>query len=210
MGHRAGIKSVREITEACARLGIQVLTLYAFSVENWQRPRQEVDTLMNFLDEYLKKALNTLNKNKIRLNAIGRLDGLPEFVQNRIRYTIEKTISNDGLILNLALNYGGRSEIVDAARRIINEVNEGTLKPKDLNEKTFSNFLYTDGLPDPDLLIRTSGELRISNFLLYQISYTEIYVSSKYWPDFHKDDLEAAIEEFQKRERRFGGLNPRC
>ena len=210
MGHRAGIKAVREITEACAKMDIQVLTLYAFSVENWRRPRHEVDTLMDFLDKFLKKELKTLNKNNIRLTAIGRLDGLPGFVQEQLKSTIEKTKSNKGLILNLALNYGGRSEIVDATKRIVRELEDGNLKLKDLNEETFSKFLYTVNLPDPDLLIRTSGELRISNFLLYQISYTEIYVSPKYWPDFHKEDLEQAIEEFEKRERRFGGIKPKC
>ena len=204
MGHRAGIKSVRRVVEACVELKIPVLTLYAFSIENWRRPKMEINTLMRLLSEFLEKEINEMNEHDIRFTAIGRLKELPEFVQKRLRRTIEATSKNKGLVLNLALNYGGRSEIVDAARRIAHEVKEESLRLEEIDENSFSRFLYTNGLPDPDLLIRTSGEMRVSNFLLWQISYSEIVVTKKLWPDFNKSDLEKAIQEFQSRERRFG------
>ncbi len=204
MGHRAGIKAVRRVVESCVALKVQVLTLYAFSVENWRRPKREIDTLMRLLSEFLEKEIAEMNEHDIRFTAIGRLDELPDFVQKRLARTIEATSQNRGLVLNLALNYGGRSEIVDAVRKVAEAVREGKLSTEAITEETFCRFLYTDGLPDPDLLIRTSGEMRVSNFLLWQISYSEIFVTKKFWPDFEKKDLEEAIEEFRKRERRFG------
>ena len=204
MGHRSGIKSVRRVVEACVALKIPVLTLYAFSIENWRRPKMEINTLMRLLSEFLEKEINEMNEHDIRFTAIGRLEQLPEFVQKRLSRTIEATSKNKGLVLNLALNYGGRSEIVDAARKIAHQVKEETLRLEEIDENSFSRFLYTHGLPDPDLLIRTSGEMRVSNFLLWQISYSEIVVTKKLWPDFNKSDLEKAIQEFRSRERRFG------
>ena len=204
LGHRAGIKSVRRIVEACVELKISVLTLYAFSVENWRRPQREIDTLMRLLSEFLEKEIDEMNEHNIRFTAIGRTKALPDFVQKRLERTIQATAKNTGLVLNLALNYGGRMEIVDAVRQIASEAKEDSLKPEEITEEFFSRYLYTRALPDPDLLIRTSGEMRVSNFLLWQISYSEIYVTKKFWPDFTKKDLEEAIREFQRRERRFG------
>ena len=204
MGHRAGIKSVRRVVEACVELKVSVLTLYAFSVENWQRPKLEINTLMRLLSEFLEKEIDEMNEHDIRFMAIGRLEELPDFVQKRLSRTIEATSRNKGLVLNLALNYGGRSEIVDAVKKIAQKVKRSELDPEEINEASFSQFLYTQGIPDPDLLIRTSGEMRVSNFLLWQISYSEIVVTKKLWPDFNKGDLEKAIQEFQTRERRFG------
>lgn len=204
MGHRSGIKSVRRVVEACVELKIPVLTLYAFSIENWRRPKAEISTLMRLLSEFLEKEIQEMNEQDIRFTAIGRLEQLPDFVQKRLRRTIEATAANKGLVLNLALNYGGRSEIVDAAKKMAERVRKGEISLDQIDEASFSKFLYTDGLPDPDLLIRTSGEMRISNFLLWQISYSEIVVTKKLWPDFTKGDLQEAIGEFQRRERRFG------
>ncbi len=204
MGHRAGIKSVRAVVEAAREVGIEVLTLYAFSVENWKRSSQEVNTLMRLLDQYLHRELSNLVKNEIRLNVLGDEEGLPERVRNHLRAVIEKTKANPQMVLNLALNYGGRFEILQAVKRIAAEVKAGRLKESQLSEATFSQFLYTDGLPDPDLLIRTSGEQRISNFLLWQISYAEMYITPTLWPDFGKADFLKALLEYQHRERRFG------
>ncbi|MFH1858229.1 MAG: isoprenyl transferase [Candidatus Omnitrophota bacterium] len=204
MGHRAGIKAVRRVVEACVALKVPALTLYAFSVENWRRPKTEITMLMRLLAEFLEKEIGEMNEHDIRFTAIGRLEELPDFVQDRLKRTIEATKNNKGLVLNLALNYGGRSEIVDAAKKVARKVAAGELSPEAIDENSFSQFLYTEGLPDPDLLIRTSGEMRISNFLLWQISYSEIVVTKKLWPDFTKNDLEKAIQEFQTRERRFG------
>jgi undecaprenyl diphosphate synthase len=206
MGHRAGIKAVRETVTSCAELGIKVLTLYAFSKENWQRPRKEVNTLMNLLKQYLDKEEKELMDNNIKFITIGDKEQLPHKVQTRLNQVEEVTKNNTGLMVNLALNYGSRAEIVEAARKIAALVKDSNLKLEELDEKLFSNFLYTKNLPDPDLLIRTSGEIRLSNFLLWQISYAEIYVTKKLWPDFRKKDLIMAIRDFQKRERRFGGL----
>ncbi len=206
MGHRAGIKSVREAVTYAAELGIKVLTLYAFSKENWQRPKKEVGILMRLLREYLDKEEKGLMENNIKFISIGQREYLPQAVQKRLNHAEEITKNNTGLILNMALNYSSRSEIVDAARKIATLAKENNFKPEELDEKTFAQFLYTKNLPDPDLLIRTSGEMRISNFLLWQISYAEIYVTQKLWPDFRKKDLIAAIKAYQKRERRFGGL----
>jgi undecaprenyl diphosphate synthase len=201
-GHRAGIESVRAVVEGSARLGIQVLTLYAFSVENWKRPAAEVSTLMLLLKRYLRSELNTLLKNDIRFRAIGRIDDLSRDVQQELRDAEQKTVNNHGMLFNIALNYGGRAEIIEAAKKL---VAEGV--PADaIDEQIFSNHLYTAGQPDPDLLIRTSGEMRVSNFLLWQIAYAEIWVTDTLWPDFRKPHLLEAILAYQKRERRYGGI----
>jgi undecaprenyl diphosphate synthase len=210
-GHRAGINAVREVVEGSAELGIPVLTLYAFSVENWKRPRTEVSTLMQLLKEYLNKELANIHRNNIRFRTIGRTDELDPSVQAELEKGIAKTGQNTGMIFNVALNYGGRAEIVDAVNRLLR--NGGySGRPADENggisEKDFAQYLYTAGQPDPDLLIRTSGELRVSNFLLWQIAYAEIWVTDTLWPDFEKRHLYEAIIAFQKRERRYGGLEP--
>lgn len=207
VGHRAGIKTVRDIVRACGEWGIQYLTLYSFSLENWKRPAREVRALMALLRFFLRKELPELMKNRVRLGAVGRLEDLPKGVLTELKETIEKTKLNDGLRLNLALSYGGRAEIVDAARRIVKEVVGGKLQEHDIDEALFSRHLYTADIPDPDLLIRTSGELRISNFLLWQISYAEIWVTETLWPDFSREELLTAIRDFSKRERRFGAVN---
>ena len=199
-GHKAGRESVRDIVRACGELGIEVLTLYAFSVENWRRPRREVWALMRLLRDALYEEIEELDRNNVRLMAIGRLDGLPKASREALFWAMKRTEDNTGLVLNLALNYGGRVEIVDAVRRILEE----GYKPEDVDEAVFSAHLYTAGLPDPDLLIRTSGELRVSNFLLWQMAYTEIWVTDVLWPDFRREHLYQAIEAYQQRERRFG------
>ena len=204
MGHRAGIKSVRAVAEAAREAGVEVLTLYAFSVENWKRSAQEVSMLMKLLNEYLRRELPSLMKNEIRLNVIGDIEGLPKDVQRNVRQVMQKTGSNRKMVLNLALNYGGRAEILQAVKRISSEVKSGALDSETLDEATFARFLYTDGQPDPDLLIRTSGEQRISNFLLWQISYAELYLTPTRWPDFGKADFLRALEAYRQRERRFG------
>ena len=210
MGHRAGIKSVRAVVEAARETGIGVLTLYAFSVENWKRPPTEVSTLMRLLNEYLRRELENLMKNEIRLNVLGDFEGLPASVQGSLRRVMESTRGNRRMLLNLALNYGGRAEILQAVRQVAAQVKAGKLRPAALDEEAFSRFLYTGGMPDPDLLIRTSGEQRISNFLLWQISYAELYITPKLWPDFGKEDFAQALAEFQRRERRFGASEVRA
>ncbi|KPK42545.1 MAG: hypothetical protein AMJ78_02015 [Omnitrophica WOR_2 bacterium SM23_29] len=204
MGHRAGMKSVREIIKACRELGIKYLTLYAFSTENWKRPKREIETLMRFLNEYIEKELKSLKENDIRLNVIGRIDGLPDYVRPKLKAAVKETKDCKTMILNVALNYSGRAEIVDAAKKFASSVKSGERKINELDERLFAKFLYTENQPDPDLLIRTSGEMRISNFLLWQISYSELYVTPKFWPDFRKRDLEEAILGYQTRDRRFG------
>lgn len=204
LGHRAGVETVDRITEECVKLGIQALTLYAFSAENWKRSKKEIDGLMSLLCEYLRTRCNKLQKNKVRLNAIGRLKELPPRAREMLFEVMEKTSANKGMILTLALNYGGQQEIVDAAKRLFQETVQGRVNPEEITPQTFADFLYTKGLPDLDLLIRTSGEMRISNFLLWQISYAEIVITRVLWPDFKKQDLDEAIEEYQSRERRFG------
>ncbi len=207
-GHKAGIGPVRSTVENCARLGIKVLTLYAFSVENWKRPRAEVETLWRLLRFYLRRELPELQKNDIRLEAIGRLDALPERVRSELEAAVEATSLNRGLLVNLAINYGGRAELVDAVNAILDTARRnGKLSGLRFDERTISENLYTGGGPDPDLLIRTSGEMRISNFLLWQIAYAELYITDTLWPDFGRTDLLKAILDFQKRDRRFGGLN---
>ncbi len=203
-GHRAGIDSVRDVVETSARLGIDVLTLYAFSVENWKRPRAEVNTLMMLLKRYIRLELGTLLKNNIRFHVIGRSEELAPDVQDELEAGIRQTAANTGMWFNIALNYGGRAEIVDAARKAL----AAGLSPDALDERRFSQFLYTAGQPDPDLLIRTSGEMRVSNFLLWQIAYSEIWVTDTLWPDFRRRDLLHALVAYQKRDRRYGGIKP--
>jgi undecaprenyl diphosphate synthase len=205
-GHRAGITAVREVVETAARSGVETLTLYAFSVENWKRPQLEIDALMELLKEYLSRELGTLLEHSIRFESIGRLDGLPADVQEDVRSAIAATSTNDGMRFIIALNYGGRTELVDAFRAALEDTRDGNLDPADLDESWIADHLYTAGVADPDLLIRTSGELRISNFMLYQIAYAEIWVTSKLWPDFRRADLLRAIVDFQKRERRYGSV----
>jgi undecaprenyl diphosphate synthase len=205
-GHRAGIASVRDVVETSARLGLQVLTLYAFSVENWKRPQSEVTTLMGLLKRYLRSELDTLLRNNIRFRVIGRMEELPADVQDELRRGMERTAERSGLLFNIALNYGGRTEITDAVRRLAADVATGRREPGAIDEDTLSSYLYTAGLPDPDLLIRTSGEMRVSNFLLWQIAYAEIWVTDVLWPDFRRKHLLQAVADFQKRERRYGGI----
>lgn len=203
-GHRAGIRAVRQAVEACARLGVPYLTLYAFSIENWKRPHTEIKLLMALLREYLKKEVKELNKQNIRLGVIGRVGELPKPVQRDLQNALERTQRNTGLRLTLALNYGARAELVDAVRALWRKKkSDGSLT---ITEDSLSERLYTRGLPDPDLLIRTSGELRLSNFLLWQVAYSEIWVTETLWPDFTQQDLFQAIIDYQKRERRYGGL----
>jgi undecaprenyl diphosphate synthase len=203
-GHRAGIDSVRDVVESSARLGIGVLTLYAFSIENWKRPRTEVNMLMTLLKRYLRLELKTLLDNNIQFQVIGRPEELAADVQHELEVGIRQTERNTGMRFNIALNYGGRAEIVDAARRAI----AAGIAPEDLDERAFGEFLYTAGQPDPDLLIRTSGEMRVSNFLLWQIAYAEIWVTETLWPDFRRRDLLEAVLAYQKRDRRYGGIKP--
>jgi undecaprenyl diphosphate synthase len=202
-GHRAGIEAVRDTVESAARLGFQVLTLYAFSVENWKRPASEVSTLMRLLKIYLRSELKTLLGNNIRFNVIGRQEELPRDVREELDLAVQRTANAKGMLFNIALNYGGRTEIVDAARRAM----ASGLRPEDLDEQTFESYLYTAGQPDPDLMIRTSGEMRVSNYLLWQIAYAEIYVTDTLWPDFRRHHLLEAVLAYQKRERRYGGIS---
>jgi undecaprenyl diphosphate synthase len=209
-GHRSGTQSARITIETCARLKIEALTLYAFSVENWRRPKTEIDFLMALLREYLRKEMPLIQKNEIRMRFLGRLDELPAGVQKDAREAMEKTAGNKGMVLCVALNYGGRAEIVDAMNAILSERNgHGAVHkvtPQKVTEDLLSRHLYTEGLPDPDLLIRTSGEMRVSNFLLWQIAYAEIFVTETLWPDFNRARLLESLLEFQKRERRYGGI----
>jgi undecaprenyl diphosphate synthase len=207
-GHHAGVSPVRNTVESCARMGIKVLTLYAFSVENWKRPRAEVETLWRLLRYYLRQELPELQKNDIRLQAIGRVEALPPQVRRELDNVAEATSANRGLLVNLAINYGGRAEIVDAVNAIIEMARlDGSISSLKLDEESIAANLYTAASPDPDLLIRTSGEMRISNFLLWQIAYSELYVTDTLWPDFTRCDLLRAVLEYQKRDRRFGGLS---
>jgi undecaprenyl diphosphate synthase len=207
-GHRAGVGPVRSTVETCAQLGVRVLTLYAFSVENWKRPRAEVETLWRLLRYYLKQELPNLQRNDVRMQAIGRLDALPPQVRRELDSVLEATSANRGLLLNLAINYGGRAEIVDAMNAILDMARlDGRLEILKFDEDLIATNLYTASCPDPDLLIRTSGEMRISNFLLWQIAYSELYVTETLWPDFSRTDLLRAVLEYQKRDRRYGGLS---
>jgi undecaprenyl diphosphate synthase len=203
-GHEAGADTVREIVRACGELGIGYLTLYSFSTENWGRPEDEVGTLMALLAKYLVEERGELMHNRVRLRGIGELDRLPTTVRMLLGEAEAFTRDNQGLLLTLALSYGSRSEIVDAVRRIASEVREGRLEPGDITDRTIADALYTADMPDPDLLIRTSGEMRLSNFLLWQLAYSELYVTDVYWPDFRRPHLERALEAYASRQRRFG------
>lgn len=205
-GHRQGAESARTIIRVAGELGIKYLTLYAFSVENWNRPKDEVDALMKYLVHYLKTETSELNKNNVRLEVIGQIYRLPENVQEHLKKSMATLSKNNGLTLVMALSYGGRTEIVDAVRGIAAKVKKGELDPADINETVVSEHLYTRKFPDPDLMIRTSGEMRISNFLLWQISYAELVVTPTFWPDFRKAQFFEALEEYARRHRRFGGL----
>lgn len=208
-GHRNAIQAVKDVTEGCGELGIKYLTLYAFSTENWGRPKEEVDALMELLVNTLQKEISTLHENQVKLRTIGDVTHLPKDCQNNLAQAIEATRNNSGLIMQLALNYSGRWEIVEAAKKLAEEAKKGLIQPQEIDEHYFSEHLKTAGIPDPELLIRTSGELRVSNFLLWQIAYTEIFITPTLWPDFRKEHLYEAICAYQKRERRFGKvLNP--
>lgn len=205
-GHRAGAESVRECVEACKQLGVRFLTLYAFSSENWSRPPAEITALMALLERFLDQKAEEMMKQDVRLQAIGQLDRLPPKTRNKLDAAISRTADNCSLTLVLALSYGSREEITEAARSMVRDAAEGRLAPDDVTQDLFASRLFTAGIPDPDLLIRTSGELRVSNFLLWQISYAEIVIFKKYWPDFKQADLFDAVTEYRRRHRRFGGL----
>ncbi len=208
-GHKAGMEPVRTTIETCTRLGIQALTLYAFSAENWKRPRAEVDMLWRLLRLYLTRELPDLVRNGIRFTCMGRMDQLPAPVREELENVTERTARNPGMRLNVAINYSGRAELVDAINSLVDEARtEGRLRDLRVDEEAIASRLYTAGLPDPDLLIRTSGEMRVSNFLLWQIAYAELYLTETLWPDFRRADLLDAILDYQKRDRRFGGLGP--
>ena len=208
-GHRHGVASVRRTVEECARLGIEQLTLYCLSSENWKRPRQELDFLMRLLEQYLIEERATIIDQNIRFSTIGRREGIPENAQQEMDRTIEVSRENSGMRLCLAINYGARAELVDAVRRIGQEVADGLLQPEEVTESVLADHLYTAGMPDPDLLIRTSGEMRLSNFLLWQVSYAEMWMTEAFWPEFDERQLHRAIRDFAARGRRFGGLNQR-
>lgn len=205
-GHRAGVKTVKRIVEAADGLKISILTLFTFSTENWQRPREEVSAIMNLLYRTTKRELIELEKNNVKLITTGNIEELSSTRKEMLKKAIQRTKDNTGLVLNLALNYSGRSEILDAVKKISVDVCSGVIKPEDLDEGLFSSYLYTKGLPDPDLLIRTSGEMRISNFMLWQTSYTELYITPVLWPDFSTNDFHQAIWAYQNRQRRFGKI----
>jgi undecaprenyl diphosphate synthase len=205
-GHRRGVESVRAVVRAAGEVGIKYLTLYAFSVENWNRPQEEVNTLMKYLARFLRTEIAELHRNNVRLEAIGQIYRLPEFVQEQLQKTRAALEKNNGLTLTLALSYGGRYEIVEACRSLAAKVKEGQLEPAEINEKAFAEHLYTRHMPDPDLLIRTSGELRVSNFLLWQISYAELVVTPTFWPEFRRPQFFAALDEYARRHRRFGAV----
>jgi len=205
MGHKQGVKTVQKIVRTARELkNVKVLTLYAFSSENWKRPKKEVSGLMSLLKSYLKSELASMLKNNISLRCMGRTKNLPDEVRSTLKNSISQTAGNTGMILNLALSYGGRDEIIRAARKLATLCQKGDFSPEDITEETFSNYLYSAGLPDPDLIIRTGGESRLSNFLLWQASYAEILITETHWPDFSKEDLYAAIAKYQQRQRRFG------
>jgi undecaprenyl diphosphate synthase len=206
VGHMEGIKRVKEIVRAAAEIGVKIITFFAFSTENWQRPKKEVDMLMRSLINFLDREIKELDKNNVKFISIGRNGPLPEYVLNKIRQAEDRTRNNTGLVVILALNYGSRQEILDAAKKFTSEVIKGETNLEDMDIEKFNRYFYTAGLLDPDLLIRTSGEMRLSNFLLWQLSYAELYFVKKYWPDFKKQDLEEAIKVYSGRQRRFGGI----
>jgi len=207
VGHRQGVKAVKKIVRIAGEIGIKYLTLYTFSTENWKRPKQEISAIMRLLGETTRKELSELLENNVRLTTTGDIDKLPPKRRDVLIDAINKTINNTGLVLNLALNYSGRTEIIEAVRGIARDVAAGRIEPESIDDRLIVKYLQTNGLPDPDLLIRTSGEMRISNFLLWQTSYTELYVTDVLWPDFSEDDFLRAIENFQNRERRFGKVS---
>jgi len=211
-GHRNAIQAVKDVTEGCGELGVKYLTLYAFSTENWTRPKAEVDGLMELLVNTIKGEIKTLMENKVRLTTIGETSQLPPDCQNNLAWAMNQTKNNTGLTLILALSYGGRREIINAVKQLAEEVKSGKVAPEEINERVFENYLQTSGIPDPELLIRTSGEMRVSNFLLWQIAYTELFITPTLWPDFRREHLYEAIWSYQQRERRFGKtseqLNP--
>ena len=206
VGHKTGVESVREVVRVASELGVEYLTLYTFSKENWKCPKEEVMGLMNLLKRLLRMEVEELNRNNVRIKAIGRLQDLPDEVLKELERARRLTENNDGLKLYLAISYGGRAEIVDAFKKALKKWEEGELTPDSIDEESFREFLYDPELPDPDLLIRTSGEMRVSNFMLWQIAYSEIYVTPTLWPDFRREELLKAIEDYSKRERRFGGI----
>ncbi|MGE5630744.1 MAG: isoprenyl transferase [Caulobacteraceae bacterium] len=206
MGHKAGMESLKETVRACSDIGIKILTVYAFSTENWKRPKDEVSYLMNLLVEYMRKEVNELHKNKVKIKVLGDLDILPAQTRKEINEAIALTANNPGMQFNIALNYGGRAEILYACKKLAEQVEQGMLPVEHINEETFSEYLYTGKDPDPDMVIRTSGELRLSNFLLWQSAYSELIFVDNLWPDFNKKILLTAIKEFQSRNRRFGAL----
>lgn len=209
-GHEAGVIAVRETVRAAAEIGVKYLTLFTFSVENWKRPMREVSALMSLLTRTTRKEIDELIRNDVKLRTIGRIKSLPMIRQKVLQEAVERTRNNQGLVLTLALNYGGRMEILDAVKAIANSVRAGIIDIPDINEELFSDFLYTGSMPDPDLLIRTSGEMRISNFLLWQTSYTELYIIDTLWPDFGRTELFEAVADYQKRERRFGKIGSKA
>lgn len=206
MGHKAGVENIREIVKECSNLGVEYLTLYAFSTENWKRPAEEVNALMKLLVEYLKKEVEELHQNKVVVRSIGEIENLPSICREELKNAYEKTKNNTGLVLNLALNYGGRDEILRGIKLLYEDLNMEKIKLEDMDSEVFSKYLYTKDMPDPDLIIRPSGEQRISNFLLWQCAYSEFWYSNIKWPDFKKEYLHKAIYDFQNRDRRFGGI----
>lgn len=205
-GHKAGVETIREVVKECVKLGVEYITLYAFSTENWKRPEEEVSTLMNLLVQYLRTEIEEFHKNNLRVNAIGNLSHLPNICQKELLKAAETTKNNTGMMINVALNYGGRNEILEATKKIANEVKSGELEISDISEETIASHMYTRSIPDPELMIRTSGEQRLSNFLLWQLAYSELWFTNDYWPDFKGPQLRKAIYEYQNRDRRFGGI----
>lgn len=206
MGHRAGMASLKKAVKACDELGVAILTVFAFSTENWKRPGEEVNYLMQLLTEFMRKELDELHQNNVRIQVLGDYFAMPSECREEIKKALEMTSTNTGLIFNIALNYGARQEIIDAAKKLALKIVDGEIKAEEVNEELFSRLLYTKGMPDPDLLIRSSGEKRISNFMLWQIAYTELVVTDTLWPDFNETDLIRAIGEYQQRDRKFGGI----
>jgi undecaprenyl diphosphate synthase len=206
LGHQEGMKRVVDVVEAANDIGIKNLTLYAFSTENWKRSKIEIDTLMNLLVIFIRKELRRLVKSNVKINTLGNIEELPSNAVIEVKRAVEKTKNNKGMVLNIALNYGSRKEIIDAVKKIIKDHDDGLIEIDDINEQEFAKYLYTNGQPDPDLIIRTSGEKRISNFLIFQSAYSELYFTDQYWPDFGKESFFLAIKDFQNRQRRFGGI----